>query len=75
MLRSAGIDLKSINLEQMLSDYRVLEEKHKELQKTCRTATAQLQKMEQSLQKITQYFEKEGAVTEKDVNQRNNRTL
>lgn len=75
MLRSAGIDLKSINLEQMLSDYRVLEEKHKELQKTYRTANVQLQKMEQSLQKITQYFEKEGAVTEKDVNQRNNRTL
>ena len=75
MLHSAGIDLKSINPEQLLSDYRVLEEKHKKLQKTYRTANAQLQKMEKSLQKITQYFEKEGIVTEKDVNQKDNRTL
>ncbi len=55
ILNRAGIDLKSLNLDQLRAEYYAMEKSRTELQNNYRTANQELQILEQNLQKINHY--------------------
>lgn len=59
VLQKAGIDTKNISLDQMRADYHAMEKKKAELQKSYRTAEKEISEMEQKLQTLNQYLNKQ----------------
>lgn len=59
LLRRAGIDLASLNTDQLRANYTAMEKHKAELQNRYKTADKELQMMEQNLQKISQYLKED----------------
>ena len=59
LTRDTGIDTKNISLDQMRADYHAMEKKKAELQKSYRTAEKEISEMEQKLQTLNQYLNKQ----------------
>lgn len=59
VLQKAGIDTKNLRLDQMRADYHAMEKKKAELQKSYRTAEKDISEMEQTLQTLNQYLNRQ----------------
>ena len=56
MLQKAGINIKTMNLDQMRADFHAMEKKKAELQKTYRSAEKDISDMEKKMQNLNQYL-------------------
>ena len=56
VLQKAGINLKTMNLDQMRADFHAMEKKKAELQKSYRSAEKDISDMEKKLQNLSQYL-------------------
>ena len=66
MLRRAGIDLKTLDLDKMRSDFAALERQKTELQQAYKTSESELKQMKQQLDKLNQYLGREEEVKSKE---------
>ena len=56
MLQKAGINIKTMNLDQMRTDFHALEKKKAELQKSYRSAEKDISDMEKKMKNLSQYL-------------------
>ena len=66
MLRRAGIDLKTLDLDKMRSDFATLERQKAELQQAYKTSESELKQMKQQLDKLNQYLGREEETKSKE---------
>ena len=74
MLRRAGIDLRTLNLDKMRSEFAALERQKKELQQAYKSSENELKQMKQQLDKLNQYLGREENTKSKEKD-RNRQSL
>ena len=68
MLRRAGIDLKTLDLDKVRSEFAILEGQKNELQQAYKSSESELKQMKQQLDKLNQYLGREEETKPKEKN-------
>lgn len=66
MLRKAGVDLKTLDLDKMRSEFAALERQKKELQQAYKSSESELKQMKQQLDKLKKYLGREQETRSKE---------